>query len=326
VTEGLHWLAVAAWLLLSFFLSGMEAGVQSLSRLRIRQWVRAGRPGAQTLLGYLERPENFLWTILLGNTLANFAAVALLVADLHQRLAARPVWFWTAFTGAGVLLYVFCDLLPKTLFRRMPNRLCLGLVWPFRLVHAALAPFVAVIERFAGLLLRWTRGTAYTGRLFGNREELRALMQETAPDLSSTERALINRVLDLQHVTLGRLARPLETAVTVTADTPLPQVIALCREHGVTRLPVWRGAGGQRRVAGYVSLKDLLHGERPAGPAGRSLRPALFLDESLRVDAALRRLQRTGEQFAVVVGPDGRERGLITLWDLLRALFGETPH
>ena len=79
-----HWLAFAVWLLLSFFMSGMEAGVQALSPLRIRQWVRAGKTGAGLLAGYLQRPENFLWTILVGNTLANFAVVALLVFDLQS--------------------------------------------------------------------------------------------------------------------------------------------------------------------------------------------------------------------------------------------------
>ena len=64
---------------LSFFMSGMEAGVFALSRLRIRQLMRAGKPRAKVLHGYLEKPEDFLWTILVGNTLANFVAVSLAV-------------------------------------------------------------------------------------------------------------------------------------------------------------------------------------------------------------------------------------------------------
>jgi len=58
------------------------------------------------------------------------------------------------------------------------------------------------------------------------------------------------------------------------------------------------------------------------GPVGRHLRPAVFLDEAMRLDDALRRLQRGGE-FGIVVGADGVERGLVTLWDILRALFDD---
>lgn len=320
----IQWGSVVAWLLLSFFLSGMEAGVQGLSPLRIRQWVRVGRPGARALQRYLEKPENFLWTILVGNTLANFSAAALMVADLQGRFAGRPILFWVSVAGVLVVLYLFCDLLPKTLFRRFPNRLCLLFVMPFRAVHFALTPFVAVAERFARVLLFLTRGLQFTGRLFGNRDEFRALMQDAEGSLSTTERKLINRVLDMQNATIARLARPLETAVTIDSHTRVEQAVALCREHGVSRLPVWRGAGQRRRLAGVVMLADLLYSESAEGGVAAShLRPAVFLDEAMRLDEALRRLQRSGTQFAIVTGPGGQERGLVTLWDILRVMFDD---
>ena len=71
-------------------------------------------------------------------------------------------------------------------------------------------------------------------------------------------------------------------------------------------------------------MSDLVCREDAAtGRAEEHLRPALFLDDTLRVEEALRRLQRGGEPFAVVLGPDGRERGIVTLWDVLRAMFGD---
>ena len=325
--EPLHLVALGGWLCLSFFLSGMEAGIQSLSRLRIRQWVRQGRPGARALSDYLQRPENFLWTILVGNTLANFGAVVLVFLDLRAALDGRPGWFWPLFLAFTGFLYLFCDLLPKTLFHRYPNRLSLHLVLPFRVVHLALAPLVAVAGWFARLLLAWTRGREFTGRLFGSRDELRAMMRHSGDALTSTERVLIDRVLDAQAATLARVTKPLAGAVTVEVDAPVAEVLALCRDHNLSRLPVWRGVGRARRVAGVVRVRDVLHAE-PAGAGGTVagfVRPALYLAEGLRVEEALRRMQRAGEQFAIVLGPDGRERGLVTLWDLLQLIFGEAP-
>jgi len=103
-------------LALSFLLSGMEAGVFALSRLRIRQFMRAGKPRAKVLHGYLEEPEDFLWTILVGNTLSNFVVFGLLVLVLHVRLGQRPVLFLAAFLASVFLFYTTCDLLPKTGF------------------------------------------------------------------------------------------------------------------------------------------------------------------------------------------------------------------
>ena len=115
---------------------------------------------------------------------------------------------------------------------------------------------------------------------------------------------------------------------TVTADAPLVEVLALCQGRQHTRLPVWnhRGHPGQaRRIVGVVSLRNLLYGEAaPAKPtAGDYLRPALFLGESIRLEDALQRLQRGGEHLAIVVDAAGKERGIISIGDILRVLFGE---
>ena len=64
-------------------------------------------------------------------------------------------------------------------------------------------------------MLRWTGGRAFTGRLFGNREEMRAVMQESAQAFTTDERAMINRVLDLQNFTVRQIATPLAKTVTV---------------------------------------------------------------------------------------------------------------
>src|SRR5215813_12191039 len=97
-------------------LSGMEAGVFALSRLRIRQQMRAGRRSAEVLYRYLENPENFLWTILVGNTVANFIILGWIVAVLHERFQTHRVWFVVLFSIVVFLFYTFFDLLPKMLF------------------------------------------------------------------------------------------------------------------------------------------------------------------------------------------------------------------
>ena len=318
-------LVIAMSLALSFFLSGMEAGVFALSRLRIRQLMRAGKPRAKVLHGYLEEPESFLWTIFVGNTLANFAAVTLAVVVLFQRFGARPVLFWVIFWLGGFVFYAFCELLPKMLFRTFPNRLCLALVGPFRLVHATLAPLVSFLNRFSHRLLRWSGGRAFTGHLFGNREELRLVMQESAQAFTSEERAMINRVLDLQHLTVGQIATSLEKAAMVTTQTPMDEVLRLCRERNLTRLPVWQDEGNRRRIVGVVSLKTLLYQSDldVKSTAGDYVKPALYLSEEMRLEAALRRMQRSGQRLGIVLGRDQRELGLVSLHDILKFIFGE---
>jgi putative hemolysin len=322
--ELLIWLALALCLVLSFILSGMEAGVFALSRLRIRQQMRAGRRSAKVLHDFLEHPENFLWTILVGNTVANFLILGWLIVVLHRALGR--LWaFVLVYVVVVFLVYVLLDFLPKMLFRMFPTRLCVALAQPFRLVYLLLRPLVAVVEWVSGVLLRWRGGNAFTGHLFGNREELRLMMQESTQSLSSEERTMINRVLDLQTLTVRQVMAPLAQAVTVNAPTPVGELLRLCRERKFTRLPVWDARDGQRRIVGLVSLDPLLYQGNldPSRPVADFLKPALYLEEDLRLEIALRRMQRGGQRLAIVLARDQREIGILSLQDVLKVIFGE---
>jgi putative hemolysin len=321
----LVWAIFIACLAVSFVMSGMEAGVFALSRLRIRQQVRAGRPAAWLLHHYLENPENFLWTILVGNTVANFFILGWLVVRLHQALSEYRLWFVVVFSVAVLLFYALFDLLPKMLFRLHPNRLCLLLASPFRLLHFALRPLVALVETFSDMLLRLRGGKAFTGHLFGNREELRLVMQESAQALTSEERTMINRVLDLQTLTVRQVMRPLDQAVALSVETPTSAALALCRERHLTRLPVWEQRDGARRIVGMLALDALLYhlGLDTTKPVSDYMKPALFLEEDLRLEVALRRLQRSGQRLAIVLGRERREIGILSLQDVLKVIFGE---
>jgi putative hemolysin len=317
--------ALFACLALSFLFSGMEAGVFALSRLRIRSSMRTGSRRAQLLHEYLQHPEHFLWTILIGNTLATFTAFSLIAVALYQWLHGYPLLFVVSFLVVAFFFYVFFDLLPKMLFRLFPNRLCLWLAVPFRFIHLGLSPLTQLITWFSESLLRLTGGKSFTGNLFGNRSELRMIMQESAHSLTSEERVMVNRVLDLQNLLVGSIAVPLDKVVSVSDQTTIRQLFLLCSERLFTRLPVWRDEGKSRRIVGIVSLRDLLYRDDvdPERTAGAFVKPALYLREDLRLEEALRRMQRSGQRLAVVLKPDNQELGIISIQDILKVIFGE---
>lgn len=312
-------------LMLSFTLSGMEAGVFALNRLRVRRLARAGNAQALTLHGFMEKPERFLWTILLGNTLVNFVILGWILAKLHEYFPGRVGWVATLFAVIVFLFYAFSDLLPKMLFRAYPNRLCMAAAPVIRLTYFALSPLVFLVERISKVGLRWGSARAFTGRMFGNREEMRAVMAEAAQALTRDEHVMVNRVLDLQHFTVARIAVPLEKTCSAEIQTPLREALSLAREKNLSRLPVWELRDGKKCVAGLLDVTALLFRDKLdlAKTAGEFMTPALFLDEGIRLEIALRRLQRAGQRLAIVLGRDGRETGVVSLEDILKLMFGE---
>jgi putative hemolysin len=316
--------AVAA-MAVAFLLSGMEAGVLALSRFRIRRLARAGDRRAARLQEYLEHPESFLWTILVGNTLATLATVTAVTLHLADWYESRPLVLMTLIGGLLLFLHVFADLLPKLLFRRFPNRLCLIGVVPFRLLRAVLEPLVGLTEWVSRRLLRLTRGQAFTGRLFGNRAEFRHVIEESAQSLSREELVMINRILDLQNLRVRDVMTPIDRAVTCDTGTTIDAFLTRMRERAVSYTPVWNPHATPRRILGVVPINAVLLSEAPDGsrPLSSLVQPALFVDDSTRLEDALRLMQRSRQRLAVVLNAKRIEIGVITLSDILTAMFGE---
>ena len=161
-------------------------------------------------------------------------------------------WFIAVFMAVVFLFYAFFDLLPKMLFRAHPNRLCLLAANVFRFVHLALRPLVLLVERTCRNGVALDGRQAFTGRLFGNREEMRAVMQESAQAFTSEERAMINRVLDLQNFTVRQIAKPLAQTVTVEMQTPVARGVDACARTKIfapAGLGIPRRAPPHRRIA-----------------------------------------------------------------------------
>jgi putative hemolysin len=312
----------------SFLLSGMEAGVFALNRLRIRRMARNEQRSAKILNRFLEKPERFLWTILVGNTLANFIILGWILTKLHEWFLGQDharAFIFTLFAIIVFLFYAFFDLLPKMLFRAHPNSLCLSAARVFRIINFLLTPLVLIVEDVSQAMLRWSGGQVFKAQLFGNREEMRAVMRESGQALTDDEHTMVNRILDLQNYSVGQIAKTLAQIVAVDAQTPLREAIAIARGKDLSRLPVWEIRDGQRRVAGLLDIGPLLYRESLDldRPASAYMIPAVFVNEGIRLEVALRLMQRAGQRVAIVLSRDRTEIGIVAVKDILKVMFGE---
>ena len=310
---------------ISFIFSGIEAGVYSINRSRIKKQMREGDKGASLLLNFQRDPNNFYLTVLLGNTIANGVFAVMLVLLLHK--ISSGALFWCLFLLCVFSLFTVCDLLPKKLFSQFPIKLSLAVARPFRVTQFLLSPFVSLIQALFGNTLADAVGQPLAKRLFSNREELKKLMKDSDDGLSDEERTMISQVLRLSERTLGQTAIPLNLSVTASADSPISSVVELCKDHRIARVPIWKFGGGQRKVVGIVTLKTSLYKEDYDSnkPASEYMQPALFLPADLKVEAALKRMQRSGQWLAIVTSESQKEAGIVSLQDILKVVFSDAP-
>ena len=245
---------------ISFIFSGIETGVYSINRSRIKLQMREGNKKAALLLNFQREPENFYLTVLLGNTIANGVFAIVLVLMLKE--ISSDLLFWSLFLLCVFSLLRFATYFQKSYLVRFPDKLSLAIARPFRATSVyLLTPFVSLIQALFGNTLAGAVGQPLAKRLFSNREELRKLMEDSDDGLSDGERTMISQVLRLSERTLGQAAIPLNLSVTASADSPISSVIALCKDHRIARVPIWKFGGGQRKVVGIVTLKTSLYRE-----------------------------------------------------------------
>jgi len=115
--------------------------------------------------------------------------------------------------------------------------------------------------------------------------------------------------------------------ITIDSSAHLPQAMALFLKAGYSRIPVIERDADD--VTGILYLRDLarLGFERPLDAedltVGELVRPAVFVPDSMKADALLRKMQLESNHLAMVVDEYGGIAGLVTLEDLIEELVGD---
>ncbi len=132
----------------SFFFALAESALFALGKWRARQLT--GQPAGDAVARLLEQPSELLATIVLGNTVANAAIVAL---ALWPALGGGGLPALTL-AGAAVLILFGCEILPKSLAVRAPEKWALRVARPMRTVQRATGWLERLIRRFNEWLLK----------------------------------------------------------------------------------------------------------------------------------------------------------------------------
>src|SRR5688572_18739179 len=126
-------LTLLVFFVLAAFFSLAETAILSSNRYKVRHLASQGNRRATQLIAWLDEPERLLATILLGSTFANVGA-ATIAAAMVGNLVMNPDWENIALAIEAIILtmlrLLLCELGPKALGARFPERISLQLVIP----------------------------------------------------------------------------------------------------------------------------------------------------------------------------------------------------
>jgi CBS domain containing-hemolysin-like protein len=307
------WFVLIFCLAASFLVSGTEAGILSLNRLRLRHLARQKDRAAVQLQQILERPARLLVTALVISSLLNIVALVLLVNTLVGWFG-WPGYFLTLVLGLPLFLLAV-ELLPKAIFRRVPYRELASLAVLLDVASMALTPIIYVGSLFAKSVL----GLQRPREIFVAREDLKYITSEVERMgmLSSIERQMIHNVVDFRSVKVSDVMISLSKIVTVHPETPIEQLIELSRRSGFDRYPVVDSAG---KIVGLVNVFEVLVDRESASTVRHYLRRILTVRSDEQASIVLRRLRASLSSLAAVVDAEGHPTGIVSAEDLLNPL------
>lgn len=323
----LNWillLCIILLILVSTFFSAAETSMMAINRYRLRHLAKYHQlKSAQRAQQLLLRPDWLLGTIVIGNTVANIVASALMTI-LAQRLWGD----WGVAVAAVVLtaaVLLFGETLPKTFAALRSQATALHLALPLLALRTLFYPLVFVLSSISNGLLRLI-GVNISHPLQDplSKDELYSMVRDSEQP-SAHYRQMLLGVMDLEKVTVEHVMIPRTKMVAIDINRPWPDIIKQLQKSPYSKVPVYRedlnnllGILHLRRLSLLLNRNDLNK---------KSLLDLLsephFAPLTAPLQAQLAQFQHQAHDVAMVVDEYGDIQGLITLEDILEEIAGE---
>ncbi len=314
-------LAIAAILMFagaSFFFALAETALFSLGKWQAQQLAEGHSRAGRSIKELLERPEDLLATLALGNTFANAAmlAVALrMVFDAHWMLA------WTIL-ALLVLTLVVGEVFPKTLAVREPELWAVRVAWPLAFFQRLTKPLFRSAQWLNAAILK--KAAAQTGSPRGgplSDAEYQELLEMAYSQgtLAESEKEIILQIISLDQRAARDVMRPRSGLACISDDATVPEMIAAAKKHRYQRLPIYDETPDT--IVGILNTRALLLD--PQIDLSEVIEFPSFVPETMNLLQLFQSLQNQRRGLAIVLDEFGGVAGLVTMADILGQLVGK---
>ncbi len=314
-------LSIVILLMLSAYFSSTETALSSVSRPRLKSLEESGDKRAKVALSVVDRYDDALSAILIGNNIVNIASSALgtvLCTDIFGN-SLGPLMSTIIMT---LLVLTFGEILPKSIAKENAEKMALIAVGPLSVLMKVLRPLIWLFVHLKTLVVsRFRKESAPTV----TEDELRYIIEETVDEgvLEKHESELIQSALEFNDTTAGDILTPRVDVAGVEVGASVQEVAGVFRSMRYSRLVVYEKTIDS--VVGIVTLKDFFSAylQNKDFTLESIVQEVMFVPPSKRIYSLLKELQKNKAQIAVVVDQYGGTLGVVSLEDILEELVGE---
>lgn len=310
-------------LTLSGLFSATEIAFFSLRPARVRLLLNKKRHGAVRVHQLLQKPEELLITILIGNNIVN---------TFTASLAALITTHWFGSAGLGIatgvitfLILVFGEITPKAFAQKNNEWLALHLAPYIVFLTIFFTPIVWSLRIITQLLLKpFHKKLPKSSRI--SKEELKSLsrLAHEAGSVDPEEHELVERVLNFSNLKIKDIFVPIHKVTLLNGRVPVEQIVHFMVERGFSRYVVYDK--DEDDIIGYVHANDVmrvLNSDQREILLKEVARPITHVDREEPVERIFRMMKRTREHIIIVTGTQLQPLGIVTVGDILEELVGD---
>lgn len=343
----MDFLLIAFLTLLNGVFALSEMALASSRKARLTAMAESGDKGAQSALGLLDNPTQFLSSVQVGitsigmlNGIIGEAAFSSGLADWLQGFGVTPRAAEISATALVVtvitfITIVFGELVPKRIGQLYPETVARLVSRPMMWVASIAKPFVKLLSLSTQGVLKLLRIDNAAGRAV-TEEEIAASLEEgvDAGLIEEHEHQMVQNVFLLDDRLLTSLMLPRSDIEWLDASDTLAEAIDKAGATGHSWYPVCRGSLDD--VVGVVNVAKILALRRQIQPSvgdmpapgisdriGAYAVPAVFVPETLTGMELLEQFRAKSTRIVFVVDEYGVVQGMMTPMDMLEAITGE---
>jgi CBS domain containing-hemolysin-like protein len=316
-------MAIAAILVFagaSFFFALAETALFSLSKWQARQLAEQHPRAGKIVTQLLERPQDLLATLALGNTFANAAMLAVAL-----RMVFNNAQWTLALTMLALLVLTLlgCEVLPKTLAVRRPERWALRVAWLMLIFEKITKPLHRAAQQLNTAILKiivpQTNLTQGAGALTDAEYQELLEMAWRQGTLDESEKEIILQIVSLDQRRARDVMRPRAGMACISDDATVVEMIEAAKRFKHRRLPIYDETPDT--IVGILNTRALLLD--PTIDLADAIEFPSFVPETMNLLHLFKSLQKQQRGLAVVLDEFGDTAGLVTMEDILGQLVGK---
>ncbi len=311
----------------SALFSASEMALSSANRMRLAAAAEEGSRAAAWAVDLLDRYEDTLSTILIGNNLCNIGADSLVTALAMSLLGARYNALSSLIVTVCVTLVVllFCESAPKIIAKKNANRLATGLSGFLQALGLLLSPLIFLLRHLVRLITVPFPGEQAADPEAEAAAELQSII-ETVEDegvIDSDRSELLLSALDFSQGSVMDVMTARVDVDALSVHDDWRELLLNRPEPPFSRVPVYDD--GIDDIVGVLYLNRFFRAllDDPNADIRDYLMEPLYLYKTTKLPDALSRFRRSQQHLAIVTDEYGGMLGVVTLEDVLEQIVGD---